>query len=267
MSTTQQRNAEQVELLRADFQARREPNFAWKSCVSAGLALPALRALWPMSSVDYAAATQARDVSGGAYHLTNNNSVSFRHDNLVSMADFGGANQYLSRADGGAVNWADITGTEAWIPAAQRGMYMGGWFRFDGTGAINNVMGKWSVGNESYYLQRTAGDVMQFGIHDGVAPDVISSSVTIAQDTWYCVVGRFDPSTSVDIFVNGTWDTNGVGITAAIQDGAAAFTIGVLATLANYMDGKASLCFLGACDVSDAIVECFYNQTRTMFGV
>jgi len=75
--STQIRNSEQVNLLRADFQARYEPNFALANAVSTILALPGLRAFWPLSSVDYATATQGRDIAGGGYHLTNNNTATF----------------------------------------------------------------------------------------------------------------------------------------------------------------------------------------------
>ena len=56
----QQRNDELVDILSADFQPRNEPNFAWKSCVSSVLALPGLRAFYPMSAVG--AAGEAQDV-------------------------------------------------------------------------------------------------------------------------------------------------------------------------------------------------------------
>ena len=153
MASVQQRNPEMVNLLRADFQGRYEPNFAWVNAISAGLALPALRAFWPMSSADYAAASRARDIAGSGYHLTPTNTIQFVHANLYFYASFGGTNEYLSRADGGAANWADITGTEGYIPSGQRGLTLGGWFWFDDTpppaaqeiliGKRSNAAGNW----------------------------------------------------------------------------------------------------------------------------
>ena len=162
--STQIRNNEQVNLLRADFQARYEPNFAWKSAVSSILALPGLRACWPMSSVDYATASQARDVAGGGYHLGNVNSSLFGYaaNTLIPCVTFNGTTQYLTRADGGAGNWADITGTEAYIAAGQRGLTLGAWVYLSSfTPVVNAVIAKVVLaGNQlSYMLCEMGGEI------------------------------------------------------------------------------------------------------------
>ena len=267
MAFKQVRNDEMLDAIRADVQFRYEPNFAWKSAVSAGLALPALRAFWPMSSVDYAAATQCRDVSGGAYHLTNNNSADFGYDNLIPYVEFDGTNQYLSRADGGAANWADITGTEAYV--AQPGLTLGGWFNFDsvaGAGA-QRLLCKDTVANRQYSLYMLeATDTVRFEYFTGAAIQGISSVATVSATTWHFLVGRFSPSNDHTVVVDGTILTAGHA-NASIDDTGAAFEIGRLGNNTQYLAGKASLCFLCAAALSDAIVECFYQQTRAMYGV
>jgi hypothetical protein len=276
--STQIRNSEQVNLLRADFQPRYEPNFAWKSAVSSLLALPGLRACWPMSSVDYAAATQCRDVSGGGYHLTNNAGiVTFGYNNLAPVAVFGGAaNQYLSRADGGAGNWADILGTETYITAGQQGLSFGGWFLATNAATASNqgLISKYDTGAavQRSYVLYISGVGVPTGVisNNGVATVTISSTITLSNLTWYFLWCIFVPSTSLTIYVNGTASTNVAGIPANVFDSTSAVAIGGYYTagaIGNYFGGMASMCGLCAAALSDAQIGALYQQQRAMFGV
>jgi len=243
------------------------------------MALPALRAFWPMSSVDYTTASRARDVAGGGYHLTDNNTVLFgsgQSDALPTMvpyAEFDGVNQYLSRADGGAANWADITGTEAYVVAAQRGLTVGGWFRF-GTVApatFDGVIGKFNgLANQKSYqvLAFSAGTKIYFEIStDGVAVIPAVSTMAISADIWYFCVGRFTPSAEVAMFVNDVKDINVAGVPASIFDGTANFEIARRNSAGTYLDIRASLCFLCASALSDSIINALFQQTRKLYGV
>ncbi len=58
----------------------------------------------------------------------------------------------------------------------------------------------------------------------------------------------------------------GVMLADVLFDGTADFCIGSLSGGGSYLDGRASMCFLSAVAVSDAIVSAFYQQTRTMFN-
>ena len=169
MSTVSERNPELVDILRADFQARYEPNFAWGNTVSNHLALPGLRAFWPMSSVDQTAAARARDLSGIGNHLADNNTCDFAYSGLYPYVSFDGVNQYLNKADGGAGAWADIIGTEAYIAVPQQGLSMGGWFypaAFPGAGE-HGLMSKWddnAVNQRGYKLTLLGANQFKFEI-------------------------------------------------------------------------------------------------------
>jgi len=248
----------------------RESPEVQQSVVNRYLALPALRAFWPMSSVDYTVANRARDIAGGAYHLTDNNTPLFNYDGLAPYVEFDGTNQYLSRPDGGVANWADITGTETYINAAVRGLTLGGWFYFDNAtpATTEDCMDKRAaaIANSSYSLGRLATAQIFFNISTG-AGFVTAPGASVGQNTWAFLVGRFIPSTSVDVFVNDDEVNTVVGVPAALVDSTAPFTIGARGTPAQYLDGRASMCFLCAAALSDAIILSLFEQTRAMYGV
>lgn len=263
------RPGELVDLLTADFQRRAEPQFAWKSLVSQFLALSGLRGFWPMSSVYYTASPRVPDASGQGNDLDDNNTVTFGYDNLIPYAGFVAAStQYLDRADGGASNWADIIGTESYIVAGDRGLTLGGWFYFNTTDVACALLSKWLVaGNErSFHLFRGALNDVVFEISvDGTAITQLAGGA-IAASAWYYIVGRFTPSTEMAVFINGTKYTNIVSIPAALNDSATAFEIG-RTNAASYLDGYASMCFLCATALSDAIIGQLYEQSRVAYGV
>lgn len=248
---------------------------AWQMAVSTFLALPGLRAFWPMSSVDYAVASRARDLSGGGYHLTSNNTPTFDHDDLAPFVEFDGVNQYLSRADGGAANWADITGTETYINAAIRGLTLGGWFYFDNdpganTETIMSKRGAGGVATWSYTINRKTlalGGELRFIISDGIATDFVDSGASVSGGVWRLMIARYTPSVAIDLFVNDATTQNAVGIPAALVDSAVPFTIGARSDPTNYMDGRASMCFLCAAALSDQLIGQLFYQTRGLFKV
>ena len=264
----QTRPGELVDILRTDFQHRNEPNFAWKSAVSAGLALPALRGFWPMSSVGYLAATQARDISGEGYHLANNNVADFGYDGLAPYVDLNGTTQYLSRASG-VGGWATVTGTETHIVTAQRGLTLLGWFKFDSVAGAGwqRLHSKEDAVNRSYALVLTeATDTITFEYFTGAASKTITSVATVGSGVWHFLGARFRPSNDHTIVIDSTILTAGHA-NASIDDTAAPFEIGRRGNNTQHFAGLASLCVLCACAIPDALFFSFYQQTRAMFGV
>jgi len=249
----QQRNDEQMDLLRSEFQARYEPNFGWRAACSLIQALTGLRAFYPMSAVGTAG--QARDLggSGTTYDLTNNNSADFGYDQLAPYCDYDGTNQYHSFVDN--ANF-DILGTEAYIVTAQRGLTIGGWFQFDDDppAAQEFLIAKFpsaGVANQSYVLRRRTPPDIQFAIGNGAALDTVDTVAVTGAARWYFCAGRYEPQAGpaeiAVILKSSDVDetaTNNAGIPAAIVNGNAAFTIGASSTPANYLDGQASLCFV-----------------------
>ena len=228
------------------------------------LGLPGLRGFWPMSSVAYTN-PQCLDISGNGLHLTNVNVAQFGTDGLPPYVDVDGVNQHLLHADGGAANAFDVTGTETYITAAQRGLTIGGWFRPDAVAASFLIGKVGGVGTYSYWLQQTAPIQFEVSV-DGTAVTSVGGTNPIIS-TWRFIVGTFAPSTELAIFIDDEVKAvNVAGIPASIFDSASNFVIGANSGGVTLFNGKASMCFLCAALVPDATIGSLYQQTRRMYG-
>jgi len=258
------RNDELKNLLLPDFQARYEPNFAWKSACAAFLALPALRGFWPMSSFNENG--DAYDLSGQGRTLTYNGNPTYNYSSLIPYIDLDGVGDWLSRADEAGL---DIAGTETYVAGTAQGLTMGCWLQFDDLLANEYIISKWDPGvaaQRSYRLMQVNTDVVRFSIHDGANADDVDSSDTISTTGWHFCVGRFIPSTEVAIWLNRVKDTTVAGIGASIQNSASPLRIGSTATGGSPLDGRVSLAFLCAAALSDSIISALFQQTRAMFN-
>jgi hypothetical protein len=253
----------------------KQPPEVWTSVVNRYLCLPALRGFWPMSSMDYTAASRCIDLSGQGNHLTENgtaNQPSWNYAGLIPYTDFDPTdNQHFSRADGGVANWADVTGLEAQVAGAAQGLTVGGWFWLDDATANRELIAKWTgVGNQRAYriLYTQATNTFNFILSsNGALTTNVASSVTPSTGRWFYVVGTLIPGTEQSIYVNGVRDDFGSGI-ASINDSTSQFEIGAVNTgTTNFLDGRASMAFLCAAQLSDTIILSLFEQTRAMFGV
>lgn len=268
---------ELVSQLYGEFQHRAEPQFAWKSLVSSFMAIPGLRGLWPMSSIAYTGTDRVRDVSGQGNHLTEAFTPQYGYDaanSLIPVSGFNGTNEYLRRADGGAGNWADILGTETYILPSQRGLTLGGWYKFDRLATTEYLIAKLvSPAQFSYRILKYNTNLPSFAISTtGVAlTTTVTSTIAINTSRWFFVIGRFLPGSSVDIFVSNAAD-NKLTLTqqatkdAAIFSSTAPFTIAAQGTPTLYFGGCTSIQFLAASALSDALIKQLYEQSRALFN-
>jgi hypothetical protein len=273
MPTVQRRNDDLVNLLRADFQHRWEPNFAWVNATSAGLLLPQLRGFWSMASVGPSG--ECYDQSGQARTLTNDQVATYGIYNLWPYADFVRASsQNLYRAD------------EAGL-SSQGGMTIGGWFYCDAPSMGNEVvfMAKWLTGegdNREYRLWKDAADLPNFSISTlGTAASVVTvtGATALTVSTWYFIWGRLETGASLDLFVNDVaasrvtlTEYNQATAAVAPFDSTANFRIGA-DDAGYYLDGRATLCHLAEVSAtaapvcSDVLIWSYFEQTRAGFGI
>lgn len=237
---------------------------------------PGLVGLWPGNVLGSGVTGNLyyADLSGHGLDLTRNAGTFIIADTaqsgLFSYYWFNGTSGYANHTD---ANILDIVGTESGIWSDQRGLTIGGWFKFDVAtpAAEENLMGKYNPsGNQrSYLLKRTtAGRIQMQASTDGATQFNSGSNAVMATDTWYFVVGKYVPSTSIATYINGQLDSQQTSsIPASLFNSTAQFSMGANSNgPSNYFDGQASLCFLCAAAVPDAMIQSFYQYSRALFG-
>ncbi len=263
----QVRNAETVEVLAADFQLRYEPNFARGNAIALTMGMPGLVGLWPMAASQ--AAGDAVDVSGNGLTLVRVGADSYSRESLRPRLPLTGAS-YLVRSTETTLN---ITGTEAHIEVSKRGLTLGGWFKPDAFRAANqHLIAKWGGAPQLSYtlfLASIAGsNLVSLGISvDGTAIKIGVGTAYIPA-VWNCLVARFVPSSSIDVWVNGAKTTDVAAIPASIFVGETPFCIGSNNAVAgDFYFGNLGMCFLSKFSATDTEVFNFYQQTKALYGV
>jgi hypothetical protein len=191
---------------------------------------------------------------------------------LIPIAEFLGTNEYLSRADGGVADWADITGAEGHIRASQQGLTVGGWFYLKDVTTDASLMTKWDsagVNQRSYRLYLDgATSTLRFQVSSaGTGATVTTVTGAIATiNSWHYAVGSFNNSgNTIGIRVNTA--TASAAYANTIFDSDSDFAIGASETPSLYMTGLATLCFLAQCGATDSQTTNLFQQQRAMFGV
>jgi hypothetical protein len=243
---------------------------------SAILSTCGLQGFWPMSASINTGTIYARDIACG-YDLTLNSDYGSPMFGYLSTATitalppwalFTAASlDYMAYAADSPQH--DIIGTETYIATNEKGLTLGGWFRFTAVPASAfGLITKWfgAGADAAYALWRNAANNIVFSITtDGVTTVSVVSTSTVAANIWYHLYGRFDPSTEIAVFVDNAKTTNAVGIPATIFNADEPFSIGWI-DHASYLNGKASMCHLNASYLSDSIIELLWEQSRVMYG-
>jgi hypothetical protein len=242
---------------------------SWGEAVGAYLTLSGLRGFWPMSSLDAAA---VYDHSGAGRNLSGSGSPTFNQavsvGGLVPYVVLN-TNNYLYRADEAAL---DILGTETYMATLARGLTVGAWVRPEAApGSQVGIIGKWNAAGSRSYLIYTDANLKPIGAMsvDGTAATNVTATNAMTVQAFNFVAYRFDPSTSVDLFVNGVKTSNTTSIPAAIFNSNARFEIGSFAngTSSTTWAHEQALCFLCAAALSDDVINALYQVSKGIFGV
>lgn len=246
-------NSEKIELLRAFFPARNEPNVAWGN-LATFQTIPALRGYWPMSSVDENG--DAIDLSREGRTLTNFGSMSYGVDGLVPYADHNLVD-YLQRPTEAAI---DITGA----------LTLGGWFfPKNPTSDSKGLVGKWNdvTGQRSYGLRTVVSGVARGFVSVDGSTQVIVSSTALTASVWVFLVLRYVPSISLSIFKNGVETVNTTSIPASLFSNTSPLEVGAYNNGINVIDGWSSNVFLSATALSNTFITTLYHNTRALYGI
>lgn len=228
------------------------------------LSLPGLVAFWPLSSIDRSSG-DALDISGQGRTLSFNGNPTYNlYNSVVPYIDLDGTGDFLSRADETDL---DILGTEAIYASARRGLTLGAWINQDDVTGDQGIMGKWtSAGNLRQYRLYSNAGVITLGISSNGTTDNTYAGTTAADSVWNFCVGRWTPSTTGDVFVNGV-KTSNVSAVAAMSNQTPAFRVGDRGDGTTLLTGNIALPFLCANNLPDSRIMRLYNLGRLFFGV
>ena len=234
--------------------AKERPSYS-SGVISDFLMMKRLYGLWTLGACN-PAGTSFYDISGTGATLTATTVSSSSLDDRIPYAYFDGSTDYLYRAD----TYGDITGE----------MTIGCWVYVSDASAARMLMTKYSgTTNWAYRLfYSQASNVFGFSVSGtGAAWISVYSTVAFAASTWYFVVGKYTPSTSLDVYVNGTITSNTTSIPASIYNSSANFAIGGDSAGATPHLGRISLAFLSWRALTDADINYYYQKSRPIYGV
>lgn len=232
--------------------------------------LPGLRGFWPMSIQDDSGDAHSLGMNSLELNNISSNAI-FNIDaltpGLMTYAEFDGSSAYFNDVDNADLS---ISGTEAEINADIQGLTIGCWLWMDATpGSDVGAIGKYvTTGNQRSYLIFVNSSAVPIFIVSGSGTSGTSDQVNagaLAAGAWSFLVGRFTPGTEVAVWSNGVKTTNTSSIAASIYDSTADFQIGRFDS--NYFDGRASMCFLCAAALPDALIDRLWRHSRKLFGV
>ena len=242
---------------------------AWSRLSSSLLSLPAYISIWTAAGRNYTN-PQLFDIGGGGYDLTNNNTAQFGSDGLVPIVRLvSGSSQCFSRADGGALNWADVLGTETTVIAADRGLTVGGIFKLnDAIAAFEWLFSKdtGAGATRSYALRRSNVGAINAVAWDSVGTLAQDTGGTLSSSVYHVAALCFDPGATIGTYLDGTLSTTATAITN-IRDSTAPFTIGATGTPSSYSGMDLVAGFLCAANVASSTLDALYQQVRALLGV
>jgi hypothetical protein len=258
------KNDKLIDTLSGHFVKSYSTGYALSNAVSMYLALPRLLAFWSYSSYDEN--SDMYDLSGQGRVMTNNNTVGVTGmQGVIPYADF-------VRASSESFSRPDETGTSI---TGSLALALWCYFDTESTGNLTGLVSKWlesavgPINKRSYTLYKSAANAFTFSVSDnGTNVFTVTSSVSYAISQWYFIAARYLPSTSLSIFVNGTWDTNAVAIPASIYNNDRPLYIGAH-NEANFLDGRMALTALHRLSNNNypTVIESLYHHTRPLFGV
>ena len=263
--TQSRRNVAIDDTVSANFARTSDAVYTWGRAISMLTMIPAVRAAWSMSAVG--SSGLAVDVTGYGRHLSAGNTPTYNSSSLIPYVSLNGTSQYLSRANEAAMQ---ITGGEGYVASGLRGMTFGAWVNFAGNAASHDtIAGRWlGSTNRSwvFYRFQTTKEIEIIISSDGNALSATATSTaTIDDGTWVFLVCRYDPSTSLRVYINGELDgEDSSSVPSSMFAGTASFIIGQNNST-SYMEGDVSMAFYAACAIPLDTLFALYEHTRGFY--
>lgn len=204
-----------------------------------------------MSTVDFLG--NAKDHSAASSDLARSGSPTFGYDGN-SFIQCGVGTDFLQ----GSTSAQDVTGTEAWIDPALRGLTWGCWVNVGSSPTnLGGIASIWpNAPQYSYCLYWTSGNEVITAVSGSGTTFVLITSSAQALQNWTFVVGRFTPSTELALIVDQTKLVNTTSVPASLHNSTSQFEVGrLLANNARILQAKFRDVFICASVLSDETIE------------
>ena len=215
-----------------------------------------VRGMWPLNNSN--ASSDFEDNSIKAETLTGTN-ITAAGDSVSGVrntaTDFDGSTEYMSCTDAacGGTTELDYTGSGGWS--------FGAWVKQTSTTGTQVIMSKVNTDQLAYSLSINSGTINVNATNTASAWDAqrISTIVPTAGQ-WYHLVAVYNPSTNIDIYVNGQLTNSALtgSIPATIRNTTSDFSIGGgIAT--NYFNGSIDEPFVTATALTAGQIKNMYQ--------
>ena len=206
---------------------------------------------WPLLETDdYASG--AADISGNGNTMTNVNSVISYPSSLGASAYFGTGSSRFELANPGI--------------ALSTGFTVSAWARFDTASSVqSDVVGAdGGTGARNFQLKRESSGVAQFAVFESTATSaiVLSGSKTLDAGNWYHMVGTYDSSNGLVIYIDGAQDATDTSTHATmftLDDAADSMDIGHVNRGADHHEGNIQNVRIWSRALSAAEVQSLYE--------
>lgn len=260
----QEYNAQLIEQLATDFPRRRDVALDLGLMDSLYMNLPGIRAYWNFArrSETGMLLEPVRGMS-----MMNEGDIVAEPLYVIHAGLFTGSECFYRSAET-ALN---ITGKETYLPAALRGMTFGAWVKMTSVAAgVKVIAAKRDTVGEFQFRFEVSTATLQFHVSTDGANWVGQTHGTAMDTTdWHFVVGRFDPSTAVDVGLDNDFDTQAVGVPADLFEGASPLAIGARRSTAlvntNYFEGYIANAFYAASYLPTYWLEMIRQWTKPLW--
>lgn len=245
---------------------------ALSAAMSAFMAMPGLAGFWPGNIGQNNSGTpQLWDHGPNAKHMSFASVASTQGGGeLVPFLNLNGSNYALT----GDSSPFDINGNESYLASQLRGLTVGAWIRPRLINQFQVYMAKAISTNSNlnnYRIQGGVANLFTFTLGDGSNTYVIQNPGAYSIDTWYFVVGRFRPSVSLDIIVNGVETRLQSGIPATAYANPYSLVLGGQQASGTYNDITShatcyqAFAFVSQAKLPDTYVDYLYDSSRGLF--
>jgi len=256
----------------------------WGNIISSLMMYQNITGLWPgcsMSGEDALGGSGNLRSDVGGNHLSDNGTrPQFDNLGLIPIVKYDGSADYHSIPDASVNSAFNFVGTEGWIPSANRGLCIGGWFYNNGGLPLTTprLIGKGT----------TTGNLRHYAIYSGSSETVSISISTTGADfntpitygasgnnvsfpdgEWSLLVGRYNTSTLLSI---DSWTSGGreqqigtTGVPASIANLSSSFAIAAQADGTRLVPIWGTMMFAIRQYLSDSFFVALYEQSRVLF--